>query len=303
MGFRHREFCTSTFQQFPWAQITTLKLSTLRVSDLWKFLGRCAHLSELTVHNIRRQELARRQSYLDLMNRTNFFTFLGLASIDIRFEDSKDLAHALTIIFSKMTAPALKHLTLSSFPSRTLPRGCPRPTWPLDVFSNFAARSADRGSGLFTLSSLHIKAFPITVFDLLSVLNRLPCLIELEITEPNDRSSRLEERSFRVSDEFLYGLCIGTTSTGPRLGEEPCAPRLLHFCMKLTPRCKPEFRTETLNEMVRSRWIPDPACASAMGVVCLRSIKVVGDERTGAHVLGYESLRELESSGLQVEIS
>ncbi|THU78155.1 hypothetical protein K435DRAFT_786373 [Dendrothele bispora CBS 962.96] len=145
------------------------------------------------------------------------------------------------------------------------------------------------------LSSLHINQFPITVLGLLAVLKRLPCLSELEITEPGESEEQL------ISDDLPYGLCLGRI-TGPS-GEQPCVPRLLNFCLNLAYRRKPVFRIETLNEMVRSRWIPDPACASALGVACLRSIKVVGDKRMGEEALGYELLRELEKLGLQVEIS
>ncbi|THU78160.1 hypothetical protein K435DRAFT_876951 [Dendrothele bispora CBS 962.96] len=280
---------SSIFQQFPWAQITTFKLSMLHVLELWKFLGRCIHLSELTVRKVHCFDLAYRQDYLDFMNTPELFTLPHLISIDIEFYESNDLDCALSVLFSKLTAPVLKHLTISA---PWYMSGHSRQTWPLNVFNNFVVRSADSRSGLFMLSSLHINGFPITVLGLLAVLKRLPCLSELEITEPEEQL---------ISDELLYGLCLGM-NTGPS-GEQPCVPRLLNFCLNLPYRRIPAFKTETLNEMVRSRWIPDPTCASAMGVACLRSIKVVRDKRMGEEALGYELLRELEKSGLQVEIS
>ncbi|THV04354.1 hypothetical protein K435DRAFT_202202 [Dendrothele bispora CBS 962.96] len=50
---RRRDFSFPVFQQFPWAQITTFELSKLHVLDLWKFLERCNHLSELTVREVK----------------------------------------------------------------------------------------------------------------------------------------------------------------------------------------------------------------------------------------------------------
>ncbi|THU78880.1 hypothetical protein K435DRAFT_786049 [Dendrothele bispora CBS 962.96] len=54
--------------------------------------------------------------------------------------------------------------------------------------------------------------------------------------------------------------------------------------------------------MVRSRWIPDPALSSDIGIACLRSIKLIGDERAAEEPLVYKSLMELEKFGLRVEI-
>ncbi|THU83531.1 hypothetical protein K435DRAFT_425634 [Dendrothele bispora CBS 962.96] len=86
-----------------------------------------------------------------------------------------------------------------------------RTNWPFSVFDSFAARSADCSWGLFVLSSLHMD-FPITASDLLSLLDRLPYLTKLKIIEPVYTRHSHTERL--ISDELLYGLCIGT-ETGP----------------------------------------------------------------------------------------
>ncbi|THU82812.1 hypothetical protein K435DRAFT_971825 [Dendrothele bispora CBS 962.96] len=72
-----------------------------------------------------------------------------------------------------------------------------------------------------------------------------------------------------------------------------------HLSLHVT---KPTFRPETLNKMVRSRWIPDPTFSSEIGVACLRSIKLIGDERAAKKPSLYNSLMELEKFGLRVEI-
>ncbi|THV04322.1 hypothetical protein K435DRAFT_201920 [Dendrothele bispora CBS 962.96] len=301
MPYQVHEFGSPIFQQFPWAQITTFKLSTLHVLDLWKFLGRCIHLSELTVCRVECTSpdpsdfnLAGSRLYLDLVNRSELVTLPCLTSIDIHFSGYEpELDCGLTVLFSKLTAPALEHLAVSIDPRKS---HYTKTGWPHDVFDSFVARSTDHSSGLFTLSSLFIK-LPITAFSLLSVLDLLPCLTELEITENSE--SYTEEKL--ISDEFLYGLRISQMNTGPLFGAESRVPRLLHLCLNMGYHNTP-FKTETLNEMVRSRWILDPTCASGMGVACLRSIKVNGDKRTREEALGYESLKELERSGLQVKI-
>ncbi|THU83269.1 hypothetical protein K435DRAFT_432187 [Dendrothele bispora CBS 962.96] len=301
-----RDFGSPVFQQFPWTQITTFELSKLHVLDLWKLLDRCNHLSELTVCEVEcsnssllSSNLAASRHYLDLVNRQEPITLPCLSSIDIQFEYSVELDCGLTVLFSKLTAPALRHLTVSISDPPNGKIQEPRMTWPLDVFNSFVARSTVHNSGLFTLSSLCIK-LPITAFNLLSVLDCLSCLTELEITEHSDAYTPDSEERL-ICDEFLYGLCISQTNVGPLFGAELRLPRLLHLCLRMGCR-RATFTTEALHEMVRSRWIPDPTCASALGVACLHSIKVVGDGREGEQALGYEPLRELERLGLQVEI-
>ncbi|THV03753.1 hypothetical protein K435DRAFT_851542 [Dendrothele bispora CBS 962.96] len=199
---RPLEFSSSVFQQFPWAQITTFELSMLHVLELWKFLGRCTRLSELIVWGVNwSTSLARFQDYLDFVNTPESFTLPHLISINFNFVDSNNLGCALSVLFSKLTASALKHLTIRTSRKWTMFEDS-GPTWPLDVFNNFVARSADPGSGLFMLSSLRIDKFPITVLGLLAVLNCLPFLSELEITE---HRGKVEEERL-ISDELLYGL-------------------------------------------------------------------------------------------------
>ncbi|THV04352.1 hypothetical protein K435DRAFT_202198 [Dendrothele bispora CBS 962.96] len=303
---RPRDFGSPVFQQFPWPQITTFELWQLHVLDLWKFLDRCNHLSELTVREVEcsnsslsSSNLAGSRHYLDLVNRLELVTLPCLSSIDIQFQFSVELDCGLTVFFSKLTAPALRHLTvsISDPPNGKIQK--PRMTWPLNIFDSFVSRSTDHISGLFTLSSLCIE-LPITAFNLSSVLDRLPCLTELEITEHGDAYTPDSEERL-ICDEFLYGLCISQTNVGPLFGAGLRLPRLLHLCLRMGCR-RATFTTEALHEMVRSRWIPDPTCASALGVACLCSIKVVGDGRAGERLLGYEPLIELERLGLQVEI-
>ncbi|THU78159.1 hypothetical protein K435DRAFT_876950 [Dendrothele bispora CBS 962.96] len=92
MNERLHKYNSSIFQQFPWAQITTFEMSKLyHVLELWKFLGRCIHLSELTVREVFCFNLAHCQDYLDFMNTTELFTLPYLISIDIGFFESNDL--------------------------------------------------------------------------------------------------------------------------------------------------------------------------------------------------------------------
>ncbi|THU80800.1 hypothetical protein K435DRAFT_873987 [Dendrothele bispora CBS 962.96] len=84
----------------------------------------------------------------------------------------------------------------------------------------------------------------------------------------------------------------------------PCIPGLLHLSLRVDhskPRTAP-FAPETLDDMVRSRWIPDAAFSSQIGIACLRSIKLIGDERAAKEPLVYKSLMELEKFGLRVEV-
>ncbi|THU83528.1 hypothetical protein K435DRAFT_871204 [Dendrothele bispora CBS 962.96] len=158
----------------------------------------------------------------------------------------------------------------------------------LDVFADFVGRSA--AGGTFTLSSLCIDEFPITDSDCLSLLHLLPLLTELEV---NEYSLYRDNPEGLITDKFLDGLCIGTRTTGLFQDQSniPCLPRLENI--RLCKRRDPTFKPEKLSEMVRSRWIPDPAHAARMGVSCLRSIKVCDGKRTREELLGYGLLREL----------
>ncbi|THU86352.1 hypothetical protein K435DRAFT_868364 [Dendrothele bispora CBS 962.96] len=154
----------------------------------------------------------------------------------------------------------------------------------------------------FMLTSLCIDS-PITPSECLSLLRLFPDLRELEIREPSS-DPEFEGLDFPwkiITDGFLNGLrtSYSTDSLFKNRTTIPCIPRLLHLSLHVT---KPTFEPETLDEMVRSRWIPDPAFSSEIGIDCLRSIKLIGDERATEEPLVYKSLMELENFGLRVEI-
>ncbi|THU78882.1 hypothetical protein K435DRAFT_786050 [Dendrothele bispora CBS 962.96] len=194
--------------------------------------------------------------------------------------------------FSRVTAPVLKHLTISR-----LYNNKSESSRPLDVIAEFMTRSS------CSLSSFSISRTPITDFECLSLLRLFPDLRELEIKEPASLGAFFSDI---ITDEFLNGLhttCL-TSSLFQDKSNLPCIPKLQHLSLCVNRSRPAPFTPETLIDMVRSRWIPDAAYSSEVGIACLRSIKLIGDRRAAEETpgSGYKSLRGLEKSGLRVEI-
>ncbi|THU92104.1 hypothetical protein K435DRAFT_967817 [Dendrothele bispora CBS 962.96] len=264
---------------FPWAQISTLSFSWLPSDIYLPILCECPNLTNLFLWH---------PCGSDSEDRTDLITLDRLNHWEFNFYWIETLN---SDIFSMLTAPALKHLTIAM--SRLFARApidCTKSEtrWPLDIFSKFAARSR------FSLTTLCIDS-PIAESDFLSLLRLFPDLTELDITEPYSYHKV-------ITDNFLNGL-HPTRLTGDSFEDRsttPCIPRLLH--LSLYVHAGSPFRPETLIEMVKSRWIPDPLYSSQVGIACLRSIKVIGDKRATEEPLTYKPLMELEKVGLRVEI-
>ncbi|THU82814.1 hypothetical protein K435DRAFT_441382 [Dendrothele bispora CBS 962.96] len=292
---------TAPLQAFPWAQLITLKLTSMDSPRYFNVLRGCVHLTKLElIMYTYDYSLSHDDPPSD--DGTDVVTLDHLNDLKFGTEDfGYELRPLLVEGFSRMTTPALKHLTIS----------CSKPDmewssdpecidhksytcWPLDVFSKFAQRSG------CTLTSLCIDS-PITASECLSLLRIFPDLRELDIREPFSSPRGPDFPWKTITDDFLKGL--RTTHTTDSLFKDrttiPWVPRLLHLSLHVT---KPTFRPGTLNEMVRSRWIPDPAFSSEIGVACLRSIKLIGDERAAEEPSPYNSLMKLEKFGLRVEI-
>ncbi|THU95206.1 hypothetical protein K435DRAFT_798289 [Dendrothele bispora CBS 962.96] len=261
---------------FPWTQITTLSLEAMRIDDLLEILRRCINISKLVVSETPGDS--------PLSIGTDFVTLDRL--VDFEFEvHNPTMTPALNKFLSKMTAPALKQLAISCRHYLGANRAI---KLALDVVDSFVTRSR------CSLSSLSIKKYFMTDSECLSLLHLFPDLKELNI---EDHLSSL------ITDKLLNGLRT-TPLTGSLFEDRsniPCIPRLLHLSLCVHDRYDPGFKPETLNEMVKSRWIPDEPYSSEIGRACLRSIKLVGDKRAAGEPLVYQSLMELERFGLRVE--
>ncbi|THU98333.1 hypothetical protein K435DRAFT_777549 [Dendrothele bispora CBS 962.96] len=269
----------------PLAQITSLTLSCYETPpENFEILRQCIHLTDLVLvwDDNRSWGPPSRVG-------TNFATTLDRLD-NLRFEiwaSGATFKSMLSNLFSKITAPALKDLTISCESYHCKENWSPN----LGDIAEFVKRSG------CTLSHLWIQA-SIIDSDCLSLLHLFPDLKVLTIEE-----SVLHPISSRtITDSFINGLRTThhhTSSVSEGQSNTPCIPQLLHLSLYVY---RPSFRPEMLNEMIRSRWIPDPTYSSEVGIACLRSIKVIGREKEVEQTLAYASLGELEKSGLQVEI-
>ncbi|THU75283.1 hypothetical protein K435DRAFT_881172, partial [Dendrothele bispora CBS 962.96] len=220
---------TAPLQAFPWAQLTTLCLVCMNCPPQFNIICACMHLTKLELL------MDREYAYGDLPshNGTDLVTLKHLN--DLRFEmgdfNGYELRPLLIEVFSRMTTPALKHLTVS-FPSPDIEwfidhnsSNC----WSLDAFAEFARRSG------CTLTSLCIDS-PITPSECLSLLRLFPDLTELDIREPSD-DPEFEGLDFPwkiITDSLFNGL--RTPYPTDRLFEDrtttiPCIPRLRHLSL------------------------------------------------------------------------
>ncbi|THV03779.1 hypothetical protein K435DRAFT_248246 [Dendrothele bispora CBS 962.96] len=98
-------FSCPMLQQLPWKQVTALTLSCLHLSELFEFLSRCVHISQLTV-----QDLMCWRSF----SNARLITLSSLTDIRIELLDySNDDFASFRDFFSNLTTPTLKHLTIS----------------------------------------------------------------------------------------------------------------------------------------------------------------------------------------------
>ncbi|THU78340.1 hypothetical protein K435DRAFT_973564 [Dendrothele bispora CBS 962.96] len=176
---------TASLQAFPWAQLTALRVVWMDSPSQFDVIRGCVHLTKLEL----RMDYMYTGWDLPSHDGTDLVTLECLN--DLQFEtdnfDGDELCALLTEVFSRMTTPALKHLTFS----------CSRPDtdwffdhkssrcWPLDVFAEFAQRSG------CTLTSLCINS-PITTSEFLSLLCLFPDLRELDVREPSTSRTEFE---------------------------------------------------------------------------------------------------------------
>ncbi|KAJ8083131.1 hypothetical protein PM082_009000 [Marasmius tenuissimus] len=186
----------------------------------------------------------------------------------------------------------LKHTTLSRLSSLRIwgRNDYLVETW-LEWDSTYLQAFLHRSSCAIT--SLYLRALPITDIQALALLRMLPTIMLLNIEE-----FVLKDENFTVTTRFLDGLNASLDSPS----FTPLVPQLTH--LKLLVHAK-DLSSDAVLAALSSRWLPDPRHATEMGVECLRSVTIVvildpDDNQEGGHL---SCLRCFRDAGMQLAIT
>ncbi|KIK52871.1 hypothetical protein GYMLUDRAFT_64000 [Collybiopsis luxurians FD-317 M1] len=301
--------------KFPWKQITHLTLDADN-GTVFRALQYCPNLLSVSYTNVHHNRIApKRKPRHVVPQRSNLRTL----SICLSGDEKDTRYNMLKLLISSLTLPRVETISLTTRGSdivKSLFSG-PNPrrqfvewlkdpevevsnlhlfsgTWPRDAFSVFFNRSS-------RITTLEIKAIPVSDGDLILALD---CLPELQNLVIHERPWASESDSYiTATHQFLKCLrcprpAVSTFKVSLQ-SQGTLVPKLRR--LELGVWDLQYFDEVELVGMLTSRWVPDPAHWVDIGVECLHSFRL----HISTGKLTEDTHRELEYlrlAGLQVEV-
>ncbi|KAL0570085.1 hypothetical protein V5O48_011879 [Marasmius crinis-equi] len=128
-----------------------------------------------------------------------------------------------------------------------------------------SARGQIDVDGVLQHATLDLRYLPITDEQTISLLRMIPMLTSLCIEELSD-----EQENYIITRPFLDGLAANASLNS--LSSTPLVPRPSN--LRVVVHAK-DLQADTFLETLSSRWLPDPADESEMGIDCLRVVSIV----------------------------
>lgn len=156
--------------------------------------------------------------------------------------------------------------------------------WPVPAFDKFISRSS------CMLTTLSIAGVEISDLNLLATFRILPYLVNFAF---DDLSVPIEEAGSHPITSHLISCMHPSSTTATTL-----VPKLRSLSLTLHGA---SFDDAAFIHMISSRWLPNPICAAAMGVDCLRSLVLRFRKREVDEAI-YRPLYDLDRMGMRVII-
>ncbi|KAF5348993.1 hypothetical protein D9758_012738 [Tetrapyrgos nigripes] len=265
----------------PWSQLTRLKFRWLLTNAALENLSLAAQARHVTFERCRNDDF--RDSSDDYPDVVHLHDNLRSLSIIIDIDDPE-----LSVFFNFLTLPSLIHLTIAgSYDETTDPPSSENFSFTSEqeAIMSFMSRSQCH------LTSLSLENLPIQDMEVIAFLQNTPTLTELALYE--------QEYENTTDAPFFTPHLFDSLSVKYRAPSSTLLPRLKELDLQYHA-CS--FPTTAFLPMIHSRWIPDVATATEMGVDCLAAVTLrpFMDEKDEDLGPDLQSLGDLSVAGLRV---
>ncbi|KAJ3904716.1 hypothetical protein F5879DRAFT_45831 [Lentinula edodes] len=293
----------------PWHQITRLSLNSL--SSVPQFLVACPNL--LVFHI----ELKPNESNPIPDDVQTLTTHDGLSKLALSFfqtapdededDDDDDLVSNLDILISILARLDLPNLNSFQLVASTRINRYPLTDWSVEALAIFTS-FMERCGGHLTV--LNVMDLSMDLSNLLSILRKVPSLVELTLSDSPLSKTSVGGRSRLYLPPLVSSAFLRSLHAFRRFdGLSPASP-LLPKLQKLRLQVDKEFDEEVFVDTISSRWIPSDDYAQEVGVTSLQKVELrFGDEffhtfdlDTVKSMTKLSSLKVLWKQGMKVDV-
>ncbi|KAJ3891597.1 hypothetical protein GG344DRAFT_76785 [Lentinula edodes] len=293
----------------PWHQITKLSLNSL--SSVPQFLVACPNLLVLQI------ELKPNESNPIPDDVQTLTTHHGLSKLTLSFfqtapdededDDDNELVSNLDVLVSILAQLDLPNLNSFQLVVSTRINRYPLTDWSVEALATFTS-FMDRCGG--HLAVLNLMDLSMDLSNLLSILRKVPSLVELTLSDSPLSKTSVGGRSRLYLPPLVSSAFLRSLHAFRRFdGLSPASP-LLPKLQKLRLQVDKEFDEEVFVDTISSRWIPSDDYAQEVGITSLQKVELrFGDEffhtfdlDTVKSMTKLSSLKVLWKQGMKVDV-